>query len=184
MKYQNRKNGKVAELVSMNEKFKTVRLRYEDGTERDYTTSTLGKSFKKLAEEETVAVAEPVVEEKEAEEVAPVVEDVEEKQEDKKNAVQKTVRDSITDFLKNLCAEGAENVDTIAVRYWGDYYFGVKLNKKAVLEVRIKKNGSITIYVKEEKAKELGLEYSVVKNYYLPAVVKDVAVDTIKKLFM
>lgn len=66
MKYQNRKNGKVAEFVRDNgDKFKTVTLCYEDGKEFDYQYSTLKKSFKKLPDEDDKYVAEIMEQKKE-----------------------------------------------------------------------------------------------------------------------
>jgi len=51
MKYQNRKNGVICELVRENKKFKTVTLRDEAGRERDYSSASLTKSWKRLDEE-------------------------------------------------------------------------------------------------------------------------------------
>ena len=171
MKYQNRKNGKVAELVSTNEKFKTVRLRYEDGTERDYTTSTLGKSFKKLAEEETVAVAEPVVEEKEAEEVVPVVE--------KENVEQKSRQDLVLDMVMQFVKENSFTIKSRGTKYW----FNIKVDGHAVVELLIKKNGLMTMYVSTAVAEKLTDSYTTIKNYYLPAVMKNVDIDSMKRVF-
>lgn len=61
MKYQNRKNGKIAVFVRDNgDKYKTVTLRYEDGKEMDYQYSTLRKSFKKLPDDVETELVEEV----------------------------------------------------------------------------------------------------------------------------
>ena len=172
MKYQNRKNGKVAELVSTNEKFKTVRLRYEDGTERDYNTSTLGKSFKKLAEEASVAVVQPVVEKKEEiVEAAPVVEEPDD--------VQKSVQDLVLDAVMQFVQENSFTVKSRGTKYW----FNIKVNGHAVVELLIKKNGLMTMYVSTAVAEKLANVYTTIKNYYLPAVMKNVDIDSVKRVF-
>lgn len=52
MKYLNKRNGKVAELIQENEKFKTVLIKYEDDKESTVTISTLKRWWKPLSEEE------------------------------------------------------------------------------------------------------------------------------------
>ena len=172
MKYQNRKNGKVAELVSTNEKFKTVRLRYEDGTERDYTTSTLGKSFKKLVEEEVSAVAvvieEPVIEKKEDE-----VQVVNEQE-------QKSKQDLVFDAVMQFVQENSFTTKSRGTKYW----FNIKVNGHAVVELLIKKSGLMTVYVSKTVAEKLGADYTIVKNYYLPDVMKNVDIDSMKRVFI
>ena len=61
MKYMNKRNGKVVELVNMDEKYKTVELQ-EAGQEKTFTctTSTFKRWYKKLEEQE---VAEPMTDE-------------------------------------------------------------------------------------------------------------------------
>ena len=61
MKYMNKRNGKVVELVNMDEKYKTVELR-EAGQEKTFTctTSTFKRWYKKLEEQEVV---EPMTDE-------------------------------------------------------------------------------------------------------------------------
>ena len=52
MKYTNKRNGKVVELVEMNEKYKTVML--QEGSEKPFTvtTSTFKRWYKKIEEQE------------------------------------------------------------------------------------------------------------------------------------
>ena len=52
MKYQNRKNNKIATLVSEDARCKTVILEFEDGSNTKITTSTLKRWWKALPEEE------------------------------------------------------------------------------------------------------------------------------------
>ena len=61
MKYTNKRNGKVVELVNMDEKYKTVELQ-EAGQEKTFTctTSTFKRWYKKLEEQEVV---EPMTDE-------------------------------------------------------------------------------------------------------------------------
>lgn len=54
MKYENKKNGKIATLESTNEKFKTVVLVFEDGTTTTISISTLKRWWKEIPEEETI----------------------------------------------------------------------------------------------------------------------------------
>lgn len=53
MKYENKKNGKIATLESTNEKFKTVVLVFEDGTTTTISIATLKRWWKAIPEEET-----------------------------------------------------------------------------------------------------------------------------------
>ena len=48
MKYENKKTGKIATLISEDEKFKTVILQYEDGTTVTVTNPTLKRWWKKV----------------------------------------------------------------------------------------------------------------------------------------
>ena len=61
MKYMNKRNGKVVELVNMDEKYKTVELQ-EAGQEKTFTctTSTFKRWYKKIEEQEVV---EPMTDE-------------------------------------------------------------------------------------------------------------------------
>ena len=63
MKYVNRQNGIKAELIQESEKFKTVLLKLEDGTEKQITTATLKRWWKVLPEEEVVKETPVQVEE-------------------------------------------------------------------------------------------------------------------------
>lgn len=53
MKYQNKRNGKVASLISEDSKFKTVLLEYEDGSTVSVSQSTLKRWWKQLSAEAT-----------------------------------------------------------------------------------------------------------------------------------
>lgn len=61
MKYENRKTGKIATLDQMNEKFKTVLLVFEDGTNTTISTSTLKRWWKEIPEEETKEEVKPLI---------------------------------------------------------------------------------------------------------------------------
>lgn len=54
MKYQNIRNGKIAELTQVNDKFGTVDLLYEDGKQTTIQKSTLRRWWKEIPEEETI----------------------------------------------------------------------------------------------------------------------------------
>ena len=72
MKYQNRKNGKIGEVIAMSED--TFTLRLEDGIDKEYNRASFGKSWKLVAEEEVVedVAEETAVLEDPVEEVAVV----------------------------------------------------------------------------------------------------------------
>ena len=55
MKYQSKRNGQVAELVSEDKKYNTVMLEYPDGKTVSVTTSTLKRWWKKLDEDTNVS---------------------------------------------------------------------------------------------------------------------------------
>lgn len=52
MKYQNKSNGVIAELIQMNDRFKTVDLLKEDGKETTISQSTFKRWWKAIPEEE------------------------------------------------------------------------------------------------------------------------------------
>lgn len=60
MKYTNKRNGKVVELVELNEKYKTVMLQEEGEKPFTVTTSTFKRWYKKLEEQ---AAVEPMTDE-------------------------------------------------------------------------------------------------------------------------
>lgn len=60
MKYMNKRNNRIAELVQESDKFGTVYLVYEDGTDTTVTRSTLKRWWKALPEEEDQSVDPPV----------------------------------------------------------------------------------------------------------------------------
>lgn len=51
MKYQNKKNGRIANVSSPDPKYSTVMLEYDDGTTQSITTSTLKRWWRKLEDE-------------------------------------------------------------------------------------------------------------------------------------
>ncbi len=177
MKYQNRRNGKVVKVVEQNEKFKTVIIEFEDGKTQNITTSTFKRWYKKVEEE----VVEQVVEEQpveEAEVVKPVSIAECEKEESEEQQVVITARDEVVKELVDYF----QVMEGVTVRMWNPYYAAVKVNGKPVLEFRVLKKGTVTLYTKESYLPE-GVDFTAINNYYLPCVVKGIDKNTIKKIF-
>lgn len=205
MKYQNKRNGKIAidvtQTVEQKEKYKTVTLTFEDGAVQDITTATFKRWYKKIEDDVEVeqtddtktetddAYVDEVMKQKEElgidvpelnpDDVEVVDAEPEKKQKKKREPVdaqaQVNVYQDVMDFVNTL--------DQMTIKEWAEYYFSIKIAKKAVAEVRIRKNGLMAVYTRVEIADAIGLEYETVKNYYLPAVVKNTTLETLKKIF-
>lgn len=206
MKYQNKKNGKVATLVEQNEKFKTVMLEFEDGSSQSITSSTFKRWWKKLDDDseyvlevmkqkQDLGIEVPTIRPEDVEIVddsdkcgdgtpfSTVMEEIQKGAKKRVSQKEKTdagIRDRAFAELKGYLL-GVSSVTE--VREWTKYSLAVKLLGKAFMEVRTVKSGSYTVYVKEDVAKDLGLSYNKINNYYLPAVIKNASLDTIKPMF-
>lgn len=74
VKYENKKNFKVAKVVSVDERAKTFMLEYDDGTTTVASSSTFKRWWKKIEVEDEQLVAEEVATIKKTEDVeAPVI---------------------------------------------------------------------------------------------------------------
>jgi hypothetical protein len=119
MKYENRRNGKVATLISRDDKFKTVMMEYEDGTTQPITEATLKRWWKKVENEPEVVVKEETMETEqeatmtEVDAVENVVQEVVEQVKEKPVRVKKTKEpkqenphiQEILDYIYNISQE-------------------------------------------------------------------------------
>lgn len=138
MKYQHKKNFKVAELIETNDKSKMVTLQYEeDGTYTSATFSTFQRWWKKIDEDQPVeTVIEEVqtsVEEDTASDGTPYTEVMNEILQDEKKAVKQAKRqkkNSVSRKKKEICPEVTSIMDfvlsTAKAKGWEIYDIGQK----------------------------------------------------------
>lgn len=148
MKYMNKRNGKVFELVSLDEKYKTVMLQ-EEGQEKQVTctTSTFKRWYKKLEEPAEVAelVEQPEteipesVEEVVDEEPVCVVEEAPEVKPEKKQKKARAKRQP-KDFTELL-----QYIDEVAAEYGMIPY--VREKQPYLRNYRINGEGPVTFLV-------------------------------------
>lgn len=201
MKYENKRNGKVATVIEINEKFHTVMLEYNDGTTQNITSSTFKRWWKEVKEEVTEEdkYIEKVMEAKkeagvEVMDLDPqdvVIVSETEKEEVDSTVSKKAVENKHTSHIdpgirESLYAELLDvfkkNSHVTRINPWIAYSVAIEVDGKSFAAIRVTKKGLLSIYVKKNTAESLNMEYSTVNNYYLPAVIKGTTLDTVMKL--
>lgn len=206
MKYRNKSNGVVAELIEIldiDDKYAKIHLRKEDGKDTLIAQSTFKRWWTPIQEEETIEqksekdandISNAIVADFEAQEQEEASKYVEagqkitkELNKNNSKSLEQMVEAQAEKPKKKAKAPKKTKEDTRAkqwddiVSYLDDYaeityrvsgcVQAVKYNGKALMEIRVKRTGG-TLYVKQTVADECELHYSLVNNYYLPAVCK------------
>lgn len=205
MKYQHRQSLEIAVSAEFDEKFKTYLVTLQDGSTKNVSSSTFKRWWKKLNDDVEVGTPEANAIANDIEEILDddnnagdgtplnevgkeIAEQAKQKAEQAKLVpmpgtqdpdwgkkhyapnVRQEVFDSILQFIK-------DNSTGLEMRFCKvPYFVSIKKDKKAFLEVRVGKK-NYTLNMKEETAKSHGLSYVKYNNYYLPAGVKDIALD-------
>lgn len=163
--YENKRTGKIVNLVSEDKKFKTVLIQDVETEETTVISKpTFSRWYKVIGSDEP---EEDVTEQN-------VVTSEQEEPTESKEPVD---RDAITNEL----LEYFQSLENFQARLWHPYSVAVKINNKPVLEFRVLKSGKVTIYTKEDYLK--GMEHTILKGYYLPCVLKRVDAGVLRFLF-
>ena len=161
--YENKRTGKIVNLVSEDKKFKTVLIQdVESGETTAISKPTFSRWYKIVGSGESVE--EETVQE----------EDTSKEEPESKEPVDR-------DALTNELLEYFQSFENFQARLWHPYSVAVKIAGKPALEFRVLKNGKVTIYTKEEYLK--GMEHTILKGYYLPCVLKRVDAGVLRFLF-
>lgn len=72
-----------------------------------------------------------------------------------------------------------------SIKEWNPFYFALRKNGKPIAEIRILRDGKFTVYCKEASYAGTKFEnsFTIINNFYLPAVVKGVSLEDISFLF-
>lgn len=204
MKYQHKKNGKIVTLLEVREKFKTVMVQPEsmddnDGLPYDITTSTFKRWWKKIedaVEVEQTDTTEEVTDDDYVDEVMKQkeelgidvpklnpddVEVVEETDVNKYKKEKRKVDKSVSVGVANEVLDFLKTVDGVNIKMWTDTCFNIKSKVVGTVEVHVKRDGTMTLYAKENTFSDF--DYEIVKHS-LPAIIKNATIRTLKKLYV
>lgn len=163
--YENKRTGKIVNLVSEDKKFKTVLI---EDVETKETTAISKPTFSRWYK---------VIGSDESEEDVTEQDGVTSEQEEPTESKEPVDRDALTNEL----LEYFQSFENFQARLWHPYSVAVKIDDKPALEFRVLKSGKVTIYTKEEYLK--GMEHTILKGYYLPCVLKRVDAGVLRFLF-
>jgi len=180
--YKNTENGKVVELVEINEKAKQVTVMYPDGTYKPYLLGSFKKHWKLIEDAEQTAEPEEKAEAKKPEKKAPKQKaekkPVEKKSEKKSAPKQKKAVEAVdtTPYREKLNALADKYGMEVKLYDKLPNIVILKLNGKGKMEVRFSRKGAVANIKNNILVDDT--PFRTINNYYLP-----VAIDVEYKQF-
>ena len=173
--YKNTENGKVVELVEINEKAKQVTVMYPDGTYKPYLLGSFKKHWKLVENTDVEQTAEPEQKApKQKAEKKPVEKKVEKKSAPKQKKAVEAV--DTTPYREKLNALADKYGMEVKLYDKLPNIVVLKLNGKGKMEVRFSKKGAVANIKNNILVDDT--PFRTINNYYLP-----IAIDVEYKQF-